>query len=394
MAIAVPVRAARLRALLGGAVVRDACIAWIGQRVLLVALVWVWQLLASSASPRALLRVWMLWDARLCGDIASGGYQHLVQAAFFPLFPLLEHVVAPLTGGQVELAGMLVANASSLGDFVLLRLLVERDFNRTVARRALLYLAIFPTSMYLVAAYSEALFLLLVLGTFLALRERRWLLAGGLAALATLTRSAGLVLVLPIALAELEALRPRWSGMARAERVRQGLACVCAAAVPLAAYGGLEVYFRLRLGIWNAPGRAEGFWGRALDWPWTGLVNAVTMVIQHFPSVAGMDLLFALLWLAVACSMVIPRPRPLPAAYVAYTWASLLLVLLVPVHTPGASPLLSDARILLVVFPWFVRLAQWTLAYRRPYAHYVVLAASASQLVALTWLFARGNFVA
>ena len=59
----------------------------------------------------------------------------------------------------------------------------------------MLYLAIFPTAYFLHAAYSESLFLLLVLGSFYAARRERWAWAGALGALATFTRITGFGLI-------------------------------------------------------------------------------------------------------------------------------------------------------------------------------------------------------
>jgi len=392
---------ARLTALASSPVVRDALLAWLGQRILLLCLVWIVQANTSSPSVASLYRIWIRFDGRLFADVASRGYVELWQAAFYPLFPALEHVLAPLVGGDLALAGLVVANVASFGALVLLRLLVERDLGQQIARRTLLYLVVFPTSLFLAAAYCESLFLLLSVATFLALRERSWLLAGLLAgllaALATLTRAAGVLLLVPLAMTAYTTtyatLRARWGSLAIRERLRLGARPLAACSLPLIALAGLDLALSLRLGVPNAVSRAEDLgWGRQLAWPWDGLLRSLAMVVAHFPSVAGMDLLFAVLWLALAGAMLLPAARTLPRTYLAYTWASLLLVLVEPMHPAGVSPLTSISRFLLVVFPCFVLLAQ--LSTRSRWLHYGMLAASACQLVAVTWLFAQGKFVA
>ncbi len=397
MRVATAERAARVEVTTGGAVRgtvwHDALIAWLGQRIVLIALIWLWQSLTSTPTLRSIYRTGVVWDGRLYGDIARGGYHELWQAAFYPLFPLLERALASLTGGNAEIAGLVVANAASLGVFALLRLLVARDLGVRVARLTLVYLALFPTSMFLAAAYTEALFLLLAVAAFVALQRERWLLAGLLAALATLTRATGLVLLLPLALTAYAALRPCWRGLGARERLRAIAPVALAALLPLVAFAALQIGLSLAYGVPGASSRAESqFWGRSLDWPWVGLVRSAQLVAASFPSTAGMDLLFALLWLALAGSMLLPRAPRLPATYIAYTWGALLLAMAAPVHTPGESPLVSIARYMLVAFPCFVRLAQWGAASR--VARYVMLAASAGQFVALSWLFAHSRFIA
>jgi len=69
----------------------------------------------------------------------------------------------------------------------LLYRLVRHDEDASVALRSAWFLLIFPTAYFLHIGYTEALFMALVLGSFLAARTERWWLAGligGLAALA------------------------------------------------------------------------------------------------------------------------------------------------------------------------------------------------------------------
>src|SRR5207248_10279400 len=117
---------------------------------------------------------------------------------FFPLFPLLITAFAHILGSwSYLLVGTIISNAALLGAlFVIYQLAVEAG-GEQVAQRTLLYLCIFPTAFYFFAPYNESLFLLLTASTFLAMRQQRWWLAGLLGLLAALTRSAGILLVIP-----------------------------------------------------------------------------------------------------------------------------------------------------------------------------------------------------
>ncbi|MGZ3664262.1 MAG: mannosyltransferase family protein, partial [Ktedonobacterales bacterium] len=206
--------AAETPGLFDGMAWRDAALVWLGQRLALGALMLLgMRLLGNAASGWGLTHILANWDGDIYRNIASGGYRELWQAAFFPLYPLLEHVVALVTGGNTALAGVIIANVASLGAFGLLRVLVERELGRSIARRTLLYMAIFPVSFFLVAAYAESLFLLLSVGAFLALRRERWMAAGLLIALATLTRPVGILLELALLAHYAETRR---EGLARA----------------------------------------------------------------------------------------------------------------------------------------------------------------------------------
>src|SRR5262249_23791198 len=140
---------------------RDAALAWLGQRLLCVPLAYLglWLLVrrpmeAPLPGPSDLYHIWTTWDAAIYGDIAARGYTEPAQAAFFPLFPLLERILALLFGGNTSAAGLLIANAACFGAFGLLRVLAERELGLSAARRALLTLVIFPTAFFLIARYT------------------------------------------------------------------------------------------------------------------------------------------------------------------------------------------------------------------------------------------------
>ena len=97
--------------------------------------------------------------------------------------------------------GSLVSLAAALGAFVLLERLAEERLGADGARRAVLYLALFPMALFLQAVYSESLYLLLALAAFvLAERGRFGSGRAPSAGLAMLTRPTGLALLPALAL--------------------------------------------------------------------------------------------------------------------------------------------------------------------------------------------------
>src|SRR2546426_1813240 len=185
--------------------IRDIIWLFIATRLLLVMLTYFGYILLTvpkdslvGVNTLAFFTSWNRWDAANYVRIAQFGYQRFYDTASFPLFPLLISATAHLLGSwSYLLAGTLLSNAALLGSlFVIYQLAVESQ-GEQVAGRTLLYLCIFPTAFFFFAAYNESLFLLLTTGAFLALRHRRWWLAGLLGFLAALTRSAGVLLVVP-----------------------------------------------------------------------------------------------------------------------------------------------------------------------------------------------------
>jgi len=101
--------------------------------------------------------------------------------------------------GNLLITGILISLLCYAGCVWLLYRLVRSDFGETIASRAVVLLAIGPLSFFLQAVYTESLFLLLSLACFVFAREGRWRLAGVMGLLATLTRSTGVLLLIPMA---------------------------------------------------------------------------------------------------------------------------------------------------------------------------------------------------
>ena len=164
--------------------------------------------------PGALLRMWSHWDAPHYLDLVVFGYRAGDSSAligphgyrsiypddlalyivFYPLFPWLATIVNAVVGDPL-VSVFVVTTVASMFVAPLLYRLVRQDEEASVALRASWFLLIFPTAYFLHIGYTEALFMALVLGSFLAARTDRWWLAGALGGLAALARINGLVLI-------------------------------------------------------------------------------------------------------------------------------------------------------------------------------------------------------
>ena len=143
------------------------------------------------------LQIWDNWDASHYLRLAENGYvaagDARVSLVFFPLYPWLVRLVAFVVQNYIA-AALIVSGFASAATAVLLRRLACCDETEQVARNAVWFLLIFPTSFFLHVPYTESLFLALCLGCFLAARKSHWALAGVLGACACLTRVNGLML--------------------------------------------------------------------------------------------------------------------------------------------------------------------------------------------------------
>ena len=306
------------------------------------------------------------WDAVWYLRIADSGYgESAARAAFFPLYPLLVRALAAPVGaspGALLVAAYVVSLACFLGALALLYRLAALELGRPLARPPLLLLAVFPAAVFFGAPYSESLFLLLAVGAFYAARTGAWAWAGAAASGAAATRSAGVLLLLPLAIL--------W-WQSRERRLRD-------AAWLLLAPAGLAAY-ALYLGV--AHGDALRFldvqeaWSRELGVPlagaWDGFTAALDGLRQlasgarspvYFEEAAGDPfriaainvVLFATLVFA-ACALV-GVWRRLPRAYGVWVAAALVLPLSLPVKP---QPLMSLPRFVCVLFPIFMWLALW-----------------------------------
>jgi hypothetical protein len=335
--------------------------------------------------------VWSRWDSVWFLRIAEHGYAHASPSgagpAFFPLYPLLVRWLGDVLAGHYVLAGILVSLAASLVAFWLFHRLAEERLGVDGARRSLLYLALFPTTFFLLAVYSEALFLALALAAFVLAERGRWAGAWLATGLAILTRPIGVAL-LPALVVLAWHRGDRWRALRSSP-----IALALGALYPIA--------LRRDLGDAFAFAHAQQLWHRHLSPAgplggiWDGLRGGFAGVEQlasgshthrYWPAVTDMDPMRVAVvnLLSLAClvgfiGLAVVAWRRFGAAYGVYAAASLAL----PLATPSSQwPLQSFPRLGLVVFPLFLALGALG---GRPRVHTAILSISALLLgVALT----------
>jgi len=125
--------------------------------------------------------------------ISRVGYG-LHQQALFPLYPQLIGFLKPLFNSKDLFSALFISSFSFLTSMIFLYKLVRLDLSKSIAKRTLVYLLIFPTAFYFTMVYTESLFLMFILGSFYFARTRRFWLAGILGALGAMTRLPGIFL--------------------------------------------------------------------------------------------------------------------------------------------------------------------------------------------------------
>lgn len=277
-------------------------------------------------------------DAAWFLAIATRGYDPFDgSAAFFPLYPTAIAVLDRFPGVGPLGAALLVSNACMAGALVMLHGLSRLEgMTREVARSTVMLVALFPTAFFLLAPYSESLFLLLAISAFWFARRDRWWLAALTGALAAATRSVGIVLVLALAVEAVH--RSREDRRPLVPR----LAAACAVGLGPLLY---LAWWWARSGDALEPWAAQRNWQRELTIPVRTLVDAATDAWR----LGGYWLLDALV-VAVVIVAVIAGLRWLRPGYSIYALAGLLVPL---TYAWPVRPLLSMPRFVLVLFPGF-----------------------------------------
>jgi hypothetical protein len=339
-----------------------------------------WPAHEIAAGWSNLVTVWERFDALWFLRTAADGYRTGDgSAAFFPLYPMLVRAASWLVGGHPLAGGLIVSNTAALGATIALYELTRTEISVRAARGSVLFLSFFPTSFFLVAPYSESLFLLLAVVALLAARRSRWWLAGTAGALAALTRNLGILLVVPLAV---EAVHQAWERSPR--RLRPEALWALAPATGLVVY----LWFWSNLsGDWLAPIHQQASWQRVLVTPWWTVIEASRDAYRFIGIYAGgyhlLDWLIAVPVLAAA-TVVVLRFRP---SFGAYTLAMVLPPLF---YVFRDRPLMSFPRFALVAFPILWAFARWT---ERRGRREVALAASAALMGLLFVLFANWYYV-
>jgi 4-amino-4-deoxy-L-arabinose transferase-like glycosyltransferase len=332
----------------------------------------------------AVTDVWARWDSVWFLRIAEHGYDAASggAAAFYPLYPAAVGVLGRALFGHYVLSGILVSLAAAFGAFLLLHRLAEERLGADGARRAVLYLAVFPFALFLQAVYSESLYLLLTLAAFVLVERRRFLAAGAVTGLALLTRPTAAALLPALAL------------LAWRERDRaRALASLAVAPLLFAVYP---------LYLWRAEGdpwaflRAQELWSRHLSaagplggiWDgvragWAGVQQLASGSHTHVYWTPVQDTdpirvatlnLEAFVFLVLFVALTVLAWRRFGAPYGLFAALSLAIPLSVPSER---WPLLSLPRFGLTIFPLFLALA---VVGGRPRAHTAIVAISSLSL--------------
>ncbi|HWZ19054.1 MAG TPA: hypothetical protein VNW73_09685 [Ktedonobacteraceae bacterium] len=307
---------------------------------------------------------WYHYDAIVYSIVADKGYASTPDVSFFPLWPLLIHYGGlPLAGRfpfSSYVTGLLLANICFYFALVLLYCLLNEDFDASLAKKALFYLAFYPYALFFFVGYTESFFLLLSVAIFLLLRRGKmldWWFAGGIGFLAALTRSTGVLLSIPFIIMY---VRHFWVAE---KRDQTSWLQKIAALVPITLFPMGIVAYIIYLGYTKGNPfifqvEEASNWHRHFDWIWmTGGYIVELLFAYPLLSYDTLRNLLEFAFTVIPIGVLVWGWKRLPLHYSLYALAVILFSLSFPLAT--IHPLTSQQRYLIVLFPLFVIFAFW-----------------------------------
>jgi Gpi18-like mannosyltransferase len=311
---------------------------------------------------RGWLEIWNRWDALNYQKLAQFGYSATGELqpllVFYPLYPWTVRLFAFVTRDYL-VSAFIVSTLASLVTAIVLMRLVELDYPKDLAQRAVWFLFIFPTSYFLHIGYTESLFLMLALSCVFAARKQRWPLAGLFGALTCLTRANGLVLV-PVLV--VEAAHQYWI----TRRWQWQWLWIGIAAFGFVGY--LLLNKHVTGDAFAFTSLMQRFFSKSLSPPWTGIDNAIGSM-NRAPAEAEMigtqEVLFIVL--GFACTVVSwIKLRPAYSVWMTGNWllfVSVSFVLSVPRYTLTMFPIYILFSMLAARRVWLAVITFWSLLY-------------------------------
>lgn len=326
--------------------------------------------------PRRLFR----WDTGWYWKVAKYGYSYngdprqQQNIAFFPLYPLTCRLCRAVTGISISLCAVLLSNLAFLIGLAALYALVTWEIGSDVARSTTLLLAFFPASLFFSTMYTESFFLAFSVLAYAAFRKQRFIQGGIWAGLASATRAPGILLFVPLLL----------EGFPRLKERRMWWRVIAAGLLAASGLGAFMLYQWIAFGDPLVSFKVQQYaigWRGEFALPFRRIAEVYGDIFrgQHAP--APFDILFAVMFIALACTL----PSHLPRSYALYTILSVALPLFAQKNTGGLT------RYVNVLFPGFMALG--ITGRKSRWIVWVCLAFFAVVLVYFSMRFAQRHWV-
>lgn len=160
-------------------------------------------------SFETLIKTYMQWDANNYLRIAMGGYSFHVEngayttLAFFPFYPWVVRIFNTFFN-NFTVSGLVVSSLAYSGACAYMYNLMSFDYNKQTAIRAIVFISVFPHALFFGTMMNESMLFFTATATLYYIRRHSWGIAGVFGALASMSRLAGIMLVIPAAVEWIE----------------------------------------------------------------------------------------------------------------------------------------------------------------------------------------------
>jgi Gpi18-like mannosyltransferase len=304
---------------------------------------------SPSLIGRSFIDVWLRWDAVHYMNIAAFGYEGvgLGDTVFFPLYPYLVGTLSRLSTLNVTLVGIIVSSIATLfASIFFYELVIELINDKRLAKWSTACLALYPTSFFLHAPYTDALFLFTSIASILMMVRKKPILAGLFACAAGLTRAQGFLLIIPMIIFQIQDFTGdkkfiKWRALLSLNIALIGLGLFTVWRMKTGAIGFFETY--------HAYSNVE------FRFPFVNIFIGINRLIKS-PSILEFSELFSvLLILSILIWMFIQKEFRKNLAIMMYSLATWLLI--TSKFTLWASPFQCSNRYILHIFFAFVGIA-------------------------------------
>lgn len=132
--------------------------------------------------------------------LAENGYQStgdkINLIVFYPLYPLVIKALYYIVGDYFW-SGVIVSTICFGISACLLYELIAIELNKEKATDGVASYILYPFALFLISVFTEGLFMVLSIACLLMIKKRKWFLTGIFGMLAALTKTQGIVLLLP-----------------------------------------------------------------------------------------------------------------------------------------------------------------------------------------------------
>lgn len=167
----------------------------------------------ENVTFQSFLDGWHQWDASNYIRIATGGYTFWREngepttLVFFPLYAWAIKL-AYFFIRDYDISALFVSTACYIGGIVYMYGFVSMEYGKSVAKKAVIYISVFPFGFFFGSMMPESVFLLTASAFFYYLKKHNWYMVALFGLLSSLSRMQGILLIIPAGIEWLETYKP------------------------------------------------------------------------------------------------------------------------------------------------------------------------------------------